>query len=150
MVQGGTLRSYSPLEAWVRTPLSAFLDHPNKTKKIGGAGYRSPCLSHAKRALYHVSYTPFLCLHPESYLFWDGINANMKSPCGPMDKAPAYGAGDSGFKSQQGLSFFIFFFFFFCPQPQNVKSHKTMRNKNLGKNRHLWDLNSRGEPPIDF
>ena len=24
----------------------------------GGAGYRSPCLSHAKRALYHLSYTP--------------------------------------------------------------------------------------------
>ena len=25
---------------------------------IGGAGYRSPYLSHAKRALYHLSYTP--------------------------------------------------------------------------------------------
>ena len=25
----------------------------------GSAGYRSPCLSHAKRALYHLSYTPF-------------------------------------------------------------------------------------------
>jgi hypothetical protein len=24
----------------------------------GGAGYRSPYLSHAKRALYHLSYTP--------------------------------------------------------------------------------------------
>ncbi len=29
-------------------------------EKFGGAGYRSPCLSHAKRALYHVSYTPEL------------------------------------------------------------------------------------------
>ena len=27
-------------------------------KRIGGAGYRSPYLSHAKRALYHLSYTP--------------------------------------------------------------------------------------------
>ena len=28
-------------------------------KSVGGsAGYRSPCLSHAKRALYHLSYTP--------------------------------------------------------------------------------------------
>ena len=29
--------------------------HP---KERGGAGYRSPCLSHAKRALYRLSYTP--------------------------------------------------------------------------------------------
>ena len=27
-------------------------------KKDGGAGYRSPCPSHAKRVLYHLSYTP--------------------------------------------------------------------------------------------
>ena len=27
-------------------------------------------------------------------------------PYGPMDKAPAYGAGDSGFESQYGLTFF--------------------------------------------
>ena len=26
--------------------------------KNGGAGYRSPYFSHAKRALYHLSYTP--------------------------------------------------------------------------------------------
>lgn len=30
----------------------------------------------------------------------------MYSPYGPMDKAPAYGAGDSGFESQYGLIFF--------------------------------------------
>ena len=35
----------------------------------------------------------------------------MKSPYGPMDKAPAYGAGDSGFESQYGLLFLGFFFF---------------------------------------
>ena len=29
----------------------------------------------------------------------------LKSPYGPMDKAPAYGAGDSGFESQYGLFF---------------------------------------------
>ena len=28
-------------------------------EKTGGEGYRSPYLSHAKRALYHLSYTPF-------------------------------------------------------------------------------------------
>ena len=27
-------------------------------KNNGGAGYRSPCPSHAKRMLYHMSYTP--------------------------------------------------------------------------------------------
>jgi len=26
--------------------------------ECGGAGNRTPCLSHAKRALYHMSYTP--------------------------------------------------------------------------------------------
>jgi hypothetical protein len=30
----------------------------------------------------------------------------LASPYGPMDKAPAYGAGDSGFESQYGLMFF--------------------------------------------
>ena len=28
-------------------------------KKNGAGGYRSPCLVHAKHALYHLSYTPF-------------------------------------------------------------------------------------------
>ena len=27
-------------------------------RKVGGEGHRSPYLSHAKRALYHLSYTP--------------------------------------------------------------------------------------------
>jgi hypothetical protein len=30
----------------------------NKNKGFGGAGYRSRYLSHAKRALYHLSYAP--------------------------------------------------------------------------------------------
>ena len=29
-------------------------------KKFGDGGYRSPYLSHAKRALYHLSYVPML------------------------------------------------------------------------------------------
>ena len=37
----------------------------NKIQKrnvwFGDAGYRSPYLSHAKRALYHLSYIPMLC-----------------------------------------------------------------------------------------
>jgi hypothetical protein len=36
----------------------------------------------------------------------DGLQISMSSPYGPMDKAPAYGAGDSGFESQYGLIFF--------------------------------------------
>jgi hypothetical protein len=33
---------------------------------FGEVGYRSPYLSHAKRALYHLSYIPFLDeVHPE-------------------------------------------------------------------------------------
>ena len=37
-----------------------FDDKRNKKffSKDGGAGYRSPCPSHAKRMLYHLSYTP--------------------------------------------------------------------------------------------
>ena len=31
-------------------------------KRDGGAGYRSRYLSHAKRALYHLSYAP-CCVH---------------------------------------------------------------------------------------
>ena len=30
------------------------------SKNSGDAGYRSPYLSHAKRALYHLSYIPIL------------------------------------------------------------------------------------------
>ena len=42
----------------------AFFLFPRKTQKldIGGAGYRSRYLSHAKRALYHLSYAPQLLL----------------------------------------------------------------------------------------
>ena len=29
-----------------------------KSNQVGGAGYRSRYLSHAKRALYHLSYAP--------------------------------------------------------------------------------------------
>ena len=34
-------------------------NQPTRKQALDGdAGYRSPCLSHAKRALYHLSYTP--------------------------------------------------------------------------------------------
>ena len=40
-----------------------------KLKKIsGGAGYRSRYLSHAKRALYHLSYAPNLEITPLDWL----------------------------------------------------------------------------------
>ena len=40
--------------------MEAIVASPQKKSKrlFGGAGYRSPYLSHAKRALYHLSYTP--------------------------------------------------------------------------------------------
>ena len=38
---------------------------------------------------------------------WD-LNRTRSCPYGPMDKAPAYGAGDSGFESQYGLNLFLF------------------------------------------
>ena len=34
------------------------LTYKVQNNKNGGAGHRSPYLSHAKRALYHLSYTP--------------------------------------------------------------------------------------------
>ena len=35
------------------------------------------------------------------------LNRTRSCPYGPMDKAPAYGAGDSGFESQYGLNLFL-------------------------------------------
>ena len=35
------------------------------------------------------------------------LNRTRSCPYGPMDKAPAYGAGDSGFESQYGLNIFL-------------------------------------------
>ena len=43
----------TPLTAWVRLLLQPYLQREN-----GDAGYRSLYLSHAERALYHLSYTP--------------------------------------------------------------------------------------------
>ena len=36
----------------------SILTRNHGSKKDGGEGYRSPYLPHAKRTLYHVSYTP--------------------------------------------------------------------------------------------
>ena len=35
-----------------------FVECRSEIEKLGAAGYRSPYLSHAKRALYHLSYSP--------------------------------------------------------------------------------------------
>ncbi len=44
----------------------------NIKKKIGDAGYRSPYFSHAKRALYHLSYIPYhtKLIHFTKYKLW--------------------------------------------------------------------------------
>jgi hypothetical protein len=41
------------------------------------------------------------------------LPTQQSRPFGPVDKAPAYGAGDRGFKSRNGLVFFFSFSFFF-------------------------------------
>ena len=38
-----------------------------RKKKSGGEGHRSPYLSHAKRALYHLSYTPYTLILKNAY-----------------------------------------------------------------------------------
>ena len=43
---------------WCSHILKMILSIYRLRKNFGDAGYRSPCLSHAKRALYHLSYTP--------------------------------------------------------------------------------------------
>ena len=43
---------------WKNSYLNRYFLVTYVQEKIGDAGYRSPCLSHAKRALYHLSYTP--------------------------------------------------------------------------------------------
>ena len=43
---------------------SLFRREKKFSQKSGGAGYRSLCLTHAKRALYHLSYTPNTTTEP--------------------------------------------------------------------------------------
>jgi hypothetical protein len=48
--------------------LNLFQNLSFKYKQVAGdAGYRSPYFSHAKRALYHLSYTPY---HPTGSFFY--------------------------------------------------------------------------------
>ena len=54
---------------------------------IGGAGYRSRYLSHAKRALYHLSYAP--CLSNERlnrYLEISGVDKELQLIAGHESK----------------------------------------------------------------
>ena len=41
--------------------------------------------------------------YPNQLDYTEIVSDQTASPYGPMDKAPAYGAGDSGFESQYGL-----------------------------------------------
>ena len=54
--QDSNLRGQSPVDFW-STPLTAWV-RLLPSVKSGDAGYRSLYLSHAERALYHLSYTP--------------------------------------------------------------------------------------------
>ena len=53
-----------------------------KKTTVGGAGYRSRYLSHAKRALYHLSYAPILYLKTYlSYIFIHTYVNHFLLPC---------------------------------------------------------------------
>ena len=54
-------RIFFPLTAFTSQTIWYPKEEKLERKKIGDGGYRSPYLSHAKRALYHLSYVP--CLH---------------------------------------------------------------------------------------
>ena len=56
-------------------------------------------------------------------------------PYGPMDKAPAYGAGDSGFESRYGLSFFFFLLLWFSSFPGLGSKHWVHRGAGGGRAR---------------
>ena len=58
--------------------------------KSGDAGYRSLYLSHAKRALYHLSYTPS---QTTTLLFFDGLVGHWRSHHGPIRKRSAQRSG---------------------------------------------------------
>ena len=55
--------------------------HVKCDKKISGdAGYRSPYLSHAKRALYHLSYVPKLWTVMSEFMGVSGYRSSIKFP----------------------------------------------------------------------
>ena len=54
----------------------------NPQKCFGDSGYRSPYLSHAKRALYHLSYIPVLFMLRAS--FWTQFMKNRFSLCNEL------------------------------------------------------------------
>ena len=59
-----------------RKTSSSSLDY-QVCKKFGDAGYRSRYLSHAKRALYHLSYTPFDFLNFKLLHFYSAMKILM-------------------------------------------------------------------------
>ncbi|XLT05011.1 hypothetical protein HN51_043760 [Arachis hypogaea] len=54
----------------------------SKENRNGDAGYRSPYLTHAKRALYHLSYIPALII--ATYTFEGQKEANKKPDTKPQ------------------------------------------------------------------
>ena len=49
-------------------------------KLFGGAGYRSPCPSHAKRVLYHLSYTPVVTETSEKRIMKASFSGRALTP----------------------------------------------------------------------
>ena len=51
-------------------------------KLYGDEGYRSPCPSHAKRMLYHLSYIPLRFFFPDAFLCWPFLFPSWKNASG--------------------------------------------------------------------
>ena len=98
-----------------------------KEKKVGDAGYRSPYLSHAKRALYHLSYIPFwlsgcssaplyvltcLCSAAPFPVYYQWKTALCRRPCKREHDGLAQQANER-LRCGSLVSFFLFFFSLF-------------------------------------
>jgi hypothetical protein len=67
-------------------------------KTLGDAGYRSLCFSHAKRALFHLSYTPSILIENKTYKLFsnDLFRANLSpSPAGNWTPVSRVTGGDT-------------------------------------------------------
>ena len=68
---------------------------PEKKNIVGGAGYRSLCLMHAKHALYHLSYTPKVVDMINGGLERSHIQGHLDASCQQKSKKGRRGRGSN-------------------------------------------------------
>ena len=68
---------------------------PRKKNIVGGAGYRSLCLMHAKHALYHLSYTPKVVDMINGGLERSHIQGHLDASCQQKSKKGRRGRGSN-------------------------------------------------------